>query len=753
MGHLINPIAFRLGINKSWESTWFVKNIYYAEFLHNILNLRNFVYRFFLGKNVINSGIFLSEIFFMKFFKNYIINIYLYHLDLEKASYKFINKLYTNYYKKEYTKNLKIILPPNFWFLHNADLYAFIFVFYHIFFNNTNKWRAEASKNKLNFKIDRGIMDLINNFNSVILRKVRGKKDFFDYIDTYLKYLKNKSKIKICLLEWVKFREEMQRLKIIFKRKFRYNYYKHNLILSKFQNLLIYTKELKKWRNKYKIKGKVFFNLIYSYIVHDYNTYLELKKKIKFNKKYKKSKFKFLLKSNINKIREFTYKQSFWNRKLRTPLLDRDLLLESSDNIINNYFLNIFLYLGKKVKFAKFRNFVNFNTKWGYIIKFLKYLNILEFKSWFRSNIFFLYLTSSLYVNLKAIKSRKKFFVRALIYRFIYIWLGKIFFFRIFKYISNILNPIFIDLIHLQKIKINYFFISVNDVSARLIAMYISLKLKKKHNLQHIINPVKKELWRLSRIGRKITKTNKVLLKIIRRKRKKNFIKILQFIFLSYSKNFYNKIKKNNSMITIDFFIFKLFILKSDKHSLLIDKYLKIHIFFDFFYGKLQNNFNINFLRSNNKKKVNWSNKKNIFLYFFTKLNYLSYSNIKKFRIIKIDYLLIFTNIIKSYITFNFLQNIWDVVNKFNKRNSRTDVGQYKKSNLIAYKMSFKGRFSRKQKASSIWYAHGRASLNRLDLKIDYAFIKIPLKNSLVSIKIWLFRNTKYIKFKYVLNF
>jgi ribosomal protein S3 len=73
---------------------------------------------------------------------------------------------------------------------------------------------------------------------------------------------------------------------------------------------------------------------------------------------------------------------------------------------------------------------------------------------------------------------------------------------------------------------------------------------------------------------------------------------------------------------------------------------------------------------------------------------------------------------------------------KFNKRNARHNINEYKKSGLVAYKMAFKGRFSRKQRASSIWYAHGRASLNRLDLKVDYAFVKVPLKNSAVSIKI-----------------
>ena len=67
--------------------------------------------------------------------------------------------------------------------------------------------------------------------------------------------------------------------------------------------------------------------------------------------------------------------------------------------------------------------------------------------------------------------------------------------------------------------------------------------------------------------------------------------------------------------------------------------------------------------------------------------------------------------------------------------------------------MAFKGSFSRKQRASSIWYSNGRASLNRLDLEVDYAFVKVPLKNSIVSIKIWLFRNTKFNNIKFILNF
>jgi len=69
-------------------------------------------------------------------------------------------------------------------------------------------------------------------------------------------------------------------------------------------------------------------------------------------------------------------------------------------------------------------------------------------------------------------------------------------------------------------------------------------------------------------------------------------------MFLRYTNILYNKIKKNQSMLTIDFFFFKLNLLKNKEKSkkiLIINKFIKINIFFDFFYGKLQNNFNISF--------------------------------------------------------------------------------------------------------------------------------------------------------------
>jgi hypothetical protein len=68
-----------------------------------------------------------------------------------------------------------------------------MFIFYNIFFNATNKFKINEKKTKLNFEIDDDIKNLIDKFNDNILRKIRGKKDIFNYIDTFLKDMRNRS--------------------------------------------------------------------------------------------------------------------------------------------------------------------------------------------------------------------------------------------------------------------------------------------------------------------------------------------------------------------------------------------------------------------------------------------------------------------------------------------------------------------------------------------------------------------------------
>ncbi len=55
MGQKVNPIGFRLGINRGWDSVWFARKADYGKYL-----IEDFKIRKFIKKNIQNSGV--SEI-------------------------------------------------------------------------------------------------------------------------------------------------------------------------------------------------------------------------------------------------------------------------------------------------------------------------------------------------------------------------------------------------------------------------------------------------------------------------------------------------------------------------------------------------------------------------------------------------------------------------------------------------------------------------------------------------------------------
>ena len=52
MGQKVNPIGFRVGINRDWDSIWFAKKNKYGQFL-----IEDFKIREYIKKNIINSGV------------------------------------------------------------------------------------------------------------------------------------------------------------------------------------------------------------------------------------------------------------------------------------------------------------------------------------------------------------------------------------------------------------------------------------------------------------------------------------------------------------------------------------------------------------------------------------------------------------------------------------------------------------------------------------------------------------------------
>ena len=69
MGQKVNPIGFRLGINRGWDSIWFSKKREYGKLLIEDYKIREYV-----KKNVVNSGV--SQILIERTSKKCIVSIY-----------------------------------------------------------------------------------------------------------------------------------------------------------------------------------------------------------------------------------------------------------------------------------------------------------------------------------------------------------------------------------------------------------------------------------------------------------------------------------------------------------------------------------------------------------------------------------------------------------------------------------------------------------------------------------------------------
>ncbi len=69
MGQKINPISFRLGVNRGWDSIWFAKKKEFGQFL-----IEDFKIRKYIQKNILNSGV--SDIIIERSGKKLIVSIH-----------------------------------------------------------------------------------------------------------------------------------------------------------------------------------------------------------------------------------------------------------------------------------------------------------------------------------------------------------------------------------------------------------------------------------------------------------------------------------------------------------------------------------------------------------------------------------------------------------------------------------------------------------------------------------------------------
>ena len=45
MGHKVNPVGLRLGINRTWDSRWYAEGAEYVRLLHEDLKIREYIHK------------------------------------------------------------------------------------------------------------------------------------------------------------------------------------------------------------------------------------------------------------------------------------------------------------------------------------------------------------------------------------------------------------------------------------------------------------------------------------------------------------------------------------------------------------------------------------------------------------------------------------------------------------------------------------------------------------------------------------
>ena len=109
---------------------------------------------------------------------------------------------------------------------------------------------------------------------------------------------------------------------------------------------------------------------------------------------------------------------------------------------------------------------------------------------------------------------------------------------------------------------------------------------------------------------------------------------------------------------------------------------------------------------------------------------------------------------VRNLISYRLTQDLWLNYRNFNLRDLRQKYIPKYSTLLYGFKIVIKGRFSRKQRASKVIMTVGKVPLNTGDAVIDYTFLTIPLKNSAVGIKVYLYRNgNKHLSYKHTARF
>ena len=368
----------------------------------------------------------------------------------------------------------------------------------------------------------------------------------------------------------------------------------------------------------------------------------------------------------------------------------------------------------------------------------------------------------------------------------------------VLKTFAKWMGLVFIHMYNIN-IKVNVYFYLINNehITANFLAIYIAQRLKQKYRLNFLINPLLHELKRVKRVSR-IKNKHKYSLHQLNTQLTHNYNlykQNLKYLFGSYSVEHYNLFKKTFSWFTYDLLITQWSIITHiwDIQNLsLIKEYLmeqndylrarifgicrtvsskRAHILFfvKATYYKLYTSY---LLKINKNRTNNRVLKPSPDYFIFVREMYYdlnsSFANISS----KDRFDFIFTNINKLPVWYSLRIGLKSLVRLerfthfMQRRNHiyhtykiskgtirrRKVMAQNPHRGLIGYKIQLKGRFTRKQIAAKHVFKGGHVPLNTLNSNIDYGFATVPIKNSAIGVKVWLYRGSYNINNSYMIK-
>ena len=323
---------------------------------------------------------------------------------------------------------------------------------------------------------------------------------------------------------------------------------------------------------------------------------------------------------------------------------------------------------------------------------------------------------------------------------------------------SRYLSFIFENMTKFNKVFVNFFLTNNNCVNAKFLSRYIARKLQQGYPIKVLLNPIRKELAYLLAISTMpISSYWKISTKKYREKRLKNdslkslFRLLLSYIFINFKKIRKCILLKENSYLYLDIFILYFWLNNYNSNNIIkfgID-YFKKKIAYILFFEDRSLYSNVNYLVLPKVKSIFLLSKELKFLFFFDQI--FNYFYVGKFCI-------------NSNILFKFgssgLKGLGNNMSRFfkyyyinycykygydslnvNFLRSRT-IKKTRASNLIGYKMYLMGRFTRKQRAGHLWFSKGKTPLTSIMSFVDYAFHSLALKNSTITVKVWLYKHS-----------